>query len=276
MKFRKVEGSKRIGCVQDLINEIHSIRGRNLGREGGFPLWFRGQSDSKNYRLVPAIGREHKYNGKSLNGFPISSERSVLDRFRRHAYPYVNNRLMSEWEALLLARHHGLPTRLLDWTYSPLAALFFACTDHFKLDGEIWAITKHDGNEHFINVVSAGPSDKGPFEYGGSARVRQKRKCPDAVKIVVGFDVSPRIQMQRGIFTLHSNPFKQLDSYAGAEFQKGLLDVSCLYHWIIKAEKKAVIINELEEMGINTRMFFPDLDGLAKELWQTEVLRTGN
>ena len=94
---------------------------------------FRGHSD-KNYSLIPSVGRvPYPANHR------IKYERSLFNMFRREAREHVES-LPSEWEWLALARHHGLPTRLLDWSNNPLIALYFAVEHHNSRDGELLAL----------------------------------------------------------------------------------------------------------------------------------------
>jgi len=94
---------------------------------------YRGVS-RETYQLIPALGRMAQYDDDQLRGYEWSS----VDEFRRRAKPLVPDAPTDDWEWLFLAQHHGLPTRLLDWTSNPLVALFFAVSKDDKVDGAIY------------------------------------------------------------------------------------------------------------------------------------------
>ena len=81
---------------------------------------FRGVT-SVRFPLVTSVGRQREGYEYSL-----AREQAIFDQFKREALPFLPIRPANNWEWLALAQHHGVPTRLLDWSESPSVSLFFA------------------------------------------------------------------------------------------------------------------------------------------------------
>jgi hypothetical protein len=231
----------------------------------GHKLLFRGLSKDS-YELKSSIGRnDHKYAGKS-DICLIDKERQLLQRFRRRAYPFVG-RALKAGEAIFIARHHGLPTRLLDWTGNALCALYFACEANPEDNALIWALARWEGED----------SDFDAFDFANRETEHELFCDPFAsarkvIKIIYPFFNSPRLVAQEGVFTVQSVPSRTIDSYVGEPFDAKELDIKRLIRWRIPRDRKQPMLQELSGLGISRRTFFPDLDGVAQSLWQAEVL----
>lgn len=259
------EQGESISSVSHFLAELKRFAGK-----GDFRVYFRGQGSPAEV-LVPSIGRKHYYLGRSVT-FDETAERKLLAQFRRHTYEHFS-RLATPWETLFLARHHGLPTRLLDWTSNPLVALYFAAfyesedivpngspkepvREKLSLDGTIWAVQRRDD----VIEIDVFEQKRSPLRIGG-------------IKFVHPFNPTPRMTAQSGYFTLHGDPWTDMVLCAGQAYPARNLDIAKLIRWRVESRHKTEIILELERMAINSRTLFPDLEGLARGLWQTEIIR---
>ena len=97
--------------------------------------YFRGQTKlvTAGYELKPSIGRYDHLLERSFRERD-ELEREVLEVFNNHLVTHVQHLPRTDWEALAIAQHHGLPTRFMDWTTNPLAALYFAVRETKKDD----------------------------------------------------------------------------------------------------------------------------------------------
>jgi hypothetical protein len=100
----------------------------------------------------------------------------------------------------------------------------------------------------------------------------------DAIRIVHPLFNTPRVLAQDGAFTLHFDPRKSVEDYyrKRKQFENEKLDIEMLYWWKVPKKYKPTIIEELSGLGITHRALFPDLDGIAKSLWETAVLWNKN
>jgi hypothetical protein len=219
----------RLGRWDDLIR---------FARTHQPPIWvFRGQKQK--WALRPSVGRNKGYNA--------SRELQLFNEFRRLASPFVDSsKLSSDWDWLFAAQHHGLPTRLLDWTSNPLVAAYWACqpSPHGKRDGEIIAVRVAD-----VGILSEQDAKESPFSIQANAFV-----YPSAI--------APRIGAQKGLFSVHAVPNKNWILRNRTE------------RLTITSGDKAYFLNLLYGLGVDAAMIMADLDGLAKNLcWRYETKR---
>jgi hypothetical protein len=255
----------------DAINKVAS----------GPRFYFRGDGD----KLIPHIGKPWYYGKRGPKILNRNQEWQFLHRFRRFANPQVTTD-SALWEALFLARHHGLPTRLLDWSTSPLVALYFAIDIRSENrepssalpEKYVWAMVLRPARDRADIDVLARRSDPLRPERIPLVRADGSRDWMvfyhDAVKIVNPVYNSARITAQRGVFTWHSDPWRGLEDYLGTTLPEQNLDIATLYRWSVPndLDARTRLMEELHRVGVDARSLSPDLDGVCRSLVNTELL----
>ena len=220
---------------------------------------FRGRDDARE-DLVTSLQR--------LGGEIRALERHLLRNFRRyaqrHAVPFE-----STWNWLALGQHHGLPTRLLDWTHSPLVALHFATSrvERSECDAVVWMVDyvraqqeappelrealERDGMNVFtaesLGRVAAGLAELEDLGAG------------DFVVFLEPPSLDERIVNQYALFSLMSRPEARFDEWL--EQRPHLVRKV-----IVPAELKWEVRDKLDQANVTERVLFPGLDGLSRWL----------
>lgn len=196
-------------------------------------------------------------------------ERSLQRNFKKYARRSAVAS-DSEWNWLAVAQHHGLPTRLLDWTYSPYVALHFA-TDNLELydrDGAIWCVNYVEVHKKLPaslrKVLQRERSNAFTAEMlesvTPSVEAIGKLSTRDFALFFEPPSLDDRIVNQFALFSMMSRPSRQLDQWLAS--QKPAL----FYRVIIPRQMKWEIRDKLDQANITERVLFPGLDGLSQWL----------
>jgi hypothetical protein len=194
-------------------------------------------------------------------------ELSLLRNFRKYAHAEAVG-ADSIWAWLALGQHRGLPTRLLDWTYSPLVALHFATESpaEFDRDGVVWCVNFVQANKRLPrrlrSILEQEASDTLTVEMLRGFRSLQEFDALSRVPFVVFLEppaVDTRILNQLALFSLMSNPSAILDDWLREH-------PDLCRRVVIPARLKWEIRDKLDQANINERVLFPGLDGLSRWL----------
>lgn len=220
---------------------------------------YRGLSDT-HYPLQTTLMR--------LGGEYAGLERHLLRNFKKYAHRKAVE-LDSLWNWLAVAQHYGLPTRLLDWTYSPLIALHFATANihKFDRDGVVWAVNYLKAHQLLPDMLRNKLDDEG-------ANVFTVEMLAQTVDSLAGFEslvgrdsvvffeppsIDDRIVNQFAFFSVM--PAADLDLNQWLRQHPELV-----FRIIIPANLKWEIRDKLDQANITERVLFPGLDGLGRWL----------
>jgi len=213
-------------------------------------ILFRGQRRQDRV-LLPRIAR------LKLHTDILSAEKAMLADFKREAMPYLRIIPQNDWEWLAVAQHHGMATRLLDWTWNPLAALWFAVQKPpaARVNGVVWVFTVRD-DEHIKEEF---------MEDQHNSPLHQR-----LTRIYEPKSVVARITAQRACFAVHgydrrSRRFIPLETHQ--RYKKRLTKL------IINRRTFHKIRFHLDRCGIHHASLFPDIGGLCQHVeWLHSLL----
>lgn len=227
------------------------------------------------FRGLPDFRYDRRTSLNRLGGEYAELEDDLLRNFRKYAH---RNEVPGDswWNWLAVAQHHGLPTRLLDWTFSPYVALHFVTEKHdlFAVDGVVWAINvaetlrllppglrallERDGATVFTADLLA--------EYSPTLDGFDRRVASEGAPCCIFFEppsLDERIVNQAALFSLMSSPSLQLEEWLHAHER----EQPALFHKIIvPASLKWEVRDKLDMANINERVIYPGLDGLSSWL----------
>jgi hypothetical protein len=224
-------------AITELASLLQVTAGHDCDAPPGSNRWlYRGQVQGTR-SLLASAGRLPRWDlSQSASRHP---DLEVFRSWKLRAPFYERSIPSNDWEALAVAAHHGLATRLLDWSLNPLVALFFAVQDagfeEPARDGALYAFRV----DRVIDPLSNG--------------------LDEVAEVAVFFPAghTHRVIRQRGAFTCHPQPWRSLEE-AAAPGQ--------LQRYAVPRHAKRNLRSELDRVGINFEMLFPDLEGFSQHL----------
>jgi hypothetical protein len=232
---------KELTCVSDLI-ELLKTDNSDYDKD----IWYRGQGDS-NWGLAPGLFR--------LSGVP--SENSYLTRFKQSAAMLIDRHPKDSFDWMFLMQHYGVPTRLLDWTESPLTALYFSVSDKLREDsnGALWSLKPAELNRiagvNDDEILSFDDTELASYSL---ETLRQNPRNKLSPLATIATRNNPRIQAQLGVFTIHHLDHRPIESFCS----KGEV-----IKYVIPKQNKEDIRKELKLLGISKFTLFPELSSIG-------------
>lgn len=217
--------------------------------------WFRGHSDAT-HRLLPSLYRCE---------VRPELERELLRDFMNRASEYSEELPSNDIDWMFFGQHHGLPTRLLDWSKNPLIALYFACdAPEANKDAAVWALSpwllniSNMGQQHVPDASSSILAEYTVDIMDRSLPREPKASNPIAVHPGKHFR---RSSAQSGCFTLHG---RIRDPLERTDFKKS--PRSCLVKLTIPAERKEHLLDELYRIGVHAQSVYQSMDHVAQSI----------
>lgn len=223
-------------------------------------IWYRGVSD-ESYEL---------YSGVQWRGIQERKHEGMVDEFLTSCVLYDNTiKTLSAFEQYALMQHYGLPTRLLDWTISPLVALYFALEkDEVNEKRVVWCMNHTELNQittgEYQTIYTHNVTDDEKFELDGylpaslsSNSIELKDK---AIAIKIQF-TNKRISSQQGTFTLHGSEKVKIEDYFVSGNNAEVFKIE-----IDGKKVREELKDTLMQLGITEDSIYQDLNSLSKRL----------
>jgi hypothetical protein len=235
-----------------------AIADPSFGRHPGHArptLVFRGLARAS-YTNTSSLAR--------LSGDYVRRERDLVRNFRKYAHQAAPG--PTEWDWLALGQHHGLPTRLLDWTFSPLVALHFATASWTDEDALLWAVDVHAVHQSLPGDLRATLDTEGSVLFTTDLLARHARGVAELDRLADDCEpfalflepptLDERIANQAAVLSTIADPAVHMHDWLAGH------DGTCRA-WRIPSALKTEIRERLDQAHVNERVLMPGLDGLA-------------
>lgn len=225
----------KIQSLQEYISIIDSY--------GEFGYIFRGQKKTS-YKLVNSVSRYLNVKSPHSNRIAFPSDQdlfirevAILRLFGSEYCRYTEEKLLNQWEIIATAQHHKCPTRFMDWSLSPLVALYFAVEHYDKEDAVVYS---YNAMSKWIDELNTDLNKLNPFS------LKEEH-------IYIPRHADERLRAQQGVFLIqpNSDTYKELSNN---NIEK--IEIDTNFRQFIK--------QQLYNMGISSKTVYPDLDGLGQ------------
>lgn len=237
---------KEIQSIQDLLVALEEDNSNYKGS-----IWYRGQAD-KDWQLTPGY----------LRNSQLPSESTLIKKFKQSAAMLINNTPNESFDWLFLMQHYGVPTRLLDWSESPLVALYFAVENHFhhpEKDAALWSLKPSELNKnagiHNTDEENFIPSfDDIELKNYSVESLSHNTRTTQRPLATIATRNNARIQAQHGVFTIHHHDKVAIEDVG---------DSSHVIKYIIPNSSKNLILKQLSILGFTKFQLFPELASIG-------------
>ena len=233
------------------------------------PSLGRHENHTRSTLVFRGLARASYTNTSSLarlSGDYPAVERHLMRNFRKYAHQAAPG--PTAWDWMALGQHHGLPTRLLDWTFSPMVALHFATASWPQDDALLWAVDVEATHRSLPSQVRSKLDDEGSLVFTTellaecAANVEELDALRGEEPFALFFEppaLDDRIANQAAVLSIIADPTCHMHDWLGAH------EGTCRA-WRIPCEVKREIRDRLDQAHINERLLMPGLDGLAQWL----------
>lgn len=223
------------------------------------PYVYRGLSNS-NHNLATSLQRNCKDK--------LELEKSILRNFAKYASMEVPEHTTSIWRQMILGQHHGLPTRLMDWTCSPLVGLHFALDNTLDVldifDSIVWKVNLYEMNsmlpdkyqqkleEHSACLMTIDMLE----DIGCDLKKYDDDMGETSILFIEPPSIDSRIINQYSYFSVIPSGIGDIEKFLNT-------NANDITKYIIRKDIKWLLRDKLDQLNINERILFPGLDGLA-------------
>ena len=239
----------QVNSIDCLITEIRKLKSKYDKQ----PIWFRGQEDSR-WGLIPSIQRGSLCNKERF----ITNDFYIYVNQIENGMPDKNN--YAAWMSLM--QHYGLPTRILDWSSSPLIACYFALEKNRDKDNDscIWVliprkVNVQEGFEECVYPIDAYTVQQ-MLTPAFKANIELDEKYQDKIIACHSVERNLRMYSQQSSFTVH-NSNRRLED---------ICDSETLFKLVIPCRFKQKLYESVSILGISTSFVYPDMEHVSKDI----------